>query len=404
MILAATDPQQLLDASRDVSFAFLSILFEGAPYILVGTLLSGFIDAFLPAKLLDKMLPKNKIFATLAAGFLGLIFPVCECAVVPVVRRLVQKGLPLSCALAYLLSAPIVNPIVIVSTLTAFKEFQHQGHAAAYQETLAARTADGQAAGLGDHAAALQNALSQTGMTFARLSLGYVVAVLIGLVLLRKKPEDVLAPSVVAGIAGGGGGGGHVHTPPDGVDAKLTHAMRTTMRDFLDTAMYFAIGVTITSVFNTQVDQTRIEAVSTNEFLAIPSMMGLAFILALCSTSDAFIAAPMAMPDSGLPSAAKLAFLVFGPMLDVKLVFMYASIFRRKFLIGLCIALFLMVALLSKPWARIFFPEALTKKNATATQTVTPPSPAPAPAPAAPATTPPAPASPVPAPSPSPKP
>jgi uncharacterized membrane protein YraQ (UPF0718 family) len=387
MILAASDPQQLLDASRDVSFAFLSILFEGAPYILVGTLLSGFIDAFLPAKLLDRMLPKNKILSTLAAGFLGLIFPVCECAVVPVVRRLVQKGLPLSCALAYLLSAPIVNPIVIVSTLTAFKEFQHQGHAAAYQETLAARTADGQTAGLGDHAAALQNALSQTGMTFARLSLGYVVAVLIGLVLIRKKPEDVLQPSVVAGIAGSGGGG-HVHTPPAGVDAKLTHAMRTTMRDFLDTAMYFAIGVAITSVFNTQVDQTRIEAVSTNEFLAIPSMMGLAFILALCSTSDAFIAAPMAMPDSGLPSAAKLAFLVFGPMLDVKLVFMYASIFRRKFLIGLCIALFLMVALLSKPWARIFFPEALTKKSAIPAQTVTPPSPAPAapaPAPSSPA-------------------
>jgi uncharacterized membrane protein YraQ (UPF0718 family) len=82
----------------------------------------------------------------------------------------------------------------------------------------------------------------------------------------------------------------------------------------------------------------------------------------------------MAMPESGLPSAAKLAFLVFGPMLDVKLVFMYASIFRRKFLIGLSVALFLLVALLSKPWERIFFPEELiTKKKADTVQTVTPP-------------------------------
>src|SRR5215212_6319876 len=125
MILAALpDPSH---PQGDILFNFLSIVFEGAPYILVGTLLSGFIDAFLPAKLLERLLPKNRVLSTFAAGFLGLIFPVCECAVVPVVRRLVQKGLPLSCALTYLLSAPIINPIVIVSTLTAFKEFQRAG-------------------------------------------------------------------------------------------------------------------------------------------------------------------------------------------------------------------------------------------------------------------------------------
>ncbi|OAI57814.1 hypothetical protein AYO49_01745 [Verrucomicrobiaceae bacterium SCGC AG-212-N21] len=322
--------------------AFLSILFEGAPYILVGTLLSGFIDAFLPAKLLERMLPKSKVLSTLAAGFLGLIFPVCECAVVPVVRRLVQKGLPLSCALTYLLSAPIINPIVVLSTLTAFKEFQKVD-------------------GVWD--------IGDAGMTLARLSLGYVVAVVVGMFVINRRPSDVLVPNVVAGIADLSEGGAEPKRP---FDAKLTHAMRTAMRDFLDTAMYFAIGVMITSVFNTQVDQTRIDAVAAHEYFAIPSMMGLAFVLALCSTSDAFIAAPMAMPDSGFASAAKLAFLVFGPMLDVKLVFMYASIFRRKFMVGLCIALFLLVALLSKPWALIFFEDKKPADNKPAVQAVTP--------------------------------
>ncbi|MDI1312346.1 permease, partial [Prosthecobacter sp.] len=108
----------------DILMAFLSIVFEGAPYILIGTVFSGIIDAFLPAKLLDRVLPKSKVLATLIAGFLGLIFPVCECAVVPVIRRLVQKGLPLSCAVTYMLAAPIMNPIVALSTMTAFKEFQ----------------------------------------------------------------------------------------------------------------------------------------------------------------------------------------------------------------------------------------------------------------------------------------
>lgn len=345
MILAALpEPSR----SGDILMAFLSILFEGAPYILVGTLLSGFIDAFLPAKLLDRMLPKNKILSTFAAGFLGLIFPVCECAVVPVVRRLVQKGLPLSCALTYLLSAPIINPIVILSTMTAFKEFQKV-------DSLAT--------------------IGEAGMTLARISLGYVVAVIIGLVLIKRKPADVLTPSVVAGIDRAAAGG---HEAPVGFDGKLTHAMRTAMRDFLDTAMYFAIGVMITSVFNTQVDQSRIDAVAAHEYFAIPSMMGLAFVLALCSTSDAFIAAPMAMPDSGLGSAAKLAFLVFGPMLDVKLVFMYASVFRRKFMIWLCVALFVIVALLSKPWALIFFDGKKNDSSKSAVESVTAPAPAPA--------------------------
>ncbi|WP_038158609.1 permease [Verrucomicrobium sp. BvORR106] len=304
-------------ATGDILKAFLSILFEGAPYILVGTLLSGLIDAFLPAKLLERVLPKNRVLSTLAAGFLGLVFPVCECAVVPVVRRLVQKGLPISCGITYLLSAPIINPIVIASTLTAFKEFQMGG-----------------VFGIGN-----------ATMTLSRITLGYAVAVIVGLVLIRKKPEDVLVDSVVRGI---GKGAAAANGAPQSFDAKLTHAMRTAMRDFLDTAMYFTIGVIITAAFNTQVDQSRITAVAGNELFAVPTLMGLAFALALCSTSDAFIAAPM---DS-FSNAAKLAFLVFGPMLDVKLVFMYSSVFRRKFMVGLCVAIFLLVALLCEPWAK----------------------------------------------------
>jgi len=326
--------------SGDILMAFLSILFEGAPYILVGTILSGFIDAFLPAKALERILPKNKILATFAAGFLGLIFPVCECAVVPVVRRLVQKGLPISCAMTYLLSAPIINPIVIISTLTAFKEFQKVG---SWDE------------------------VGNASMTMARISLGYVIAVIVGLFLLKKKPADILHQSIADSVQGSGKEG-HVHAGPVGFDAKLTHAMRTAMRDFLDTAMYFAIGVMITSVFNTQVDQSRIEAVAGNEFFAVPSLMGLSFVLALCSTSDAFIVAPM---DS-FSSAAKLAFLVFGPMLDVKLIFMYSSVFRRKFLVKLSIALFFLIALLCEPWSKIWFKNAANETSPVGVENVVP--------------------------------
>jgi uncharacterized membrane protein YraQ (UPF0718 family) len=294
--------------------AFLSILFEGAPYILIGTILSGLIDAFLPSKLLERALPKNKVLATFAAGFLGLIFPVCECAIVPVIRRLVQKGLPISCAFTYMLAAPIMNPVVAISTATAFQNMP---------------------TGYG--------ILGSFGMTVARLSLGYIVSVLVGLLVLRYKASDLLQPTVLAG------GAGHVHEQATSFDGKLVHAMRTAMRDFLDTAMYFTIGVAITSVFNTHVNQAILATVAGNDFLATPSIMSLAIVLSLCSTSDAFIAAPMAVFSSG----AKLAFLVFGPMMDIKLMFMYSAVFKRRVVIAMLIGLFVVIGLFSGPWARL---------------------------------------------------
>ncbi|MBK8092044.1 MAG: permease [Verrucomicrobiaceae bacterium] len=319
LILAALpDPSPL----GDVLVAFLSIVFEGAPYILFGTLLSGFIDAFLPPRLLERVLPKSRVLSTIMAGFLGLVFPVCECAIVPVIRRLVQKGLPVSCAVTYMLSAPIVNPIVAISTMTAFKEFQGLSIATAGNAT----------------------------MTIARLSLGWLVAVIVGLVIIRFKPSQILRDHVAAQIDAGSAEAatGHaVATAP--FNTRLVQAMRTAMRDFLDTAMYFAIGVVITSVFNTRIDQSILASVAGNEWLALPSIMGIAMVLSLCSTSDAFIAAPMA----SFSMAAKLAFLVFGPMMDIKLLFMYSGVFKRKVVIGLLIGLFFLIGALSVPWMNL---------------------------------------------------
>ena len=323
----------------DVLMAFLSIVFEGAPYILLGTLISGLIDAFLPPKLLERVLPKNKGLATIMAGLLGLVFPVCECAIVPVIRRLVQKGLPLGCAVTYMLAAPIVNPVVLVSTLTAFKEFQGLDMIA----TAA-------------HPNGILGAIADTApMSVSRMLVGYIVAVLVGLVVMRFKPAQVLKETIVESIEKGA-------LPVEGpvktisFDSKLVHAMRTAMRDFLDTGMYFAIGVMITSVFNTQVNQAILDRVAANEFIALPSIMMLAMVLSLCSTSDAFIAAPMA----SFSFAAKLAFLVFGPMMDIKLLFMYFSVFKRRVVVALFLGLLIIIGLLVEPWSAMI--EYLAKK------------------------------------------
>ncbi len=106
---------------QDFSYSFLSILFEGIPFLLLGSLVSGLIDAFVPSETLAKILPKNSALAICLSGLLGGIFPMCECGSVIVVRRFIKKGLPVSAAVTYMLASPIVNPIVALSTYTAFR-------------------------------------------------------------------------------------------------------------------------------------------------------------------------------------------------------------------------------------------------------------------------------------------
>ncbi len=346
----------------DFSISFLSILFEGVPFMFIGTLIAGVVDAFVPARLMERMLPRNMALGVAVSGVLGVIFPMCECGVVPVIRRMVLKGMPVSCGLTYLLAAPIVNPIVAVSTYAAFRG---------------------------------QNPL---GVTSLRLALGYTVACLVGLVIERIPIGKVLNREMMRmraargiglkvaepelALAGVGHGHSHehehehVHTEAcshkghehahdheehshehgeaccdhghehhhhhdhgPSFGAKLVAAFRCAGYDFLEVGMYLIIGAALTSVFNTAVNQGVVAPMASNTVWATGSMMLLAMALSLCSTSDAFIAANFI----AFPLASKLAFMVLGPMMDLKLLFMYGMVFRRRFTLSLAVALFAIV-------------------------------------------------------------
>ncbi|MGD7652083.1 MAG: permease [Verrucomicrobiales bacterium] len=323
------------EAQQDFALAFLSILFEGAPFIFLGTLASGFIDVYLPSGTMDRFLPKNRNASIFVAGLLGAVFPVCECAVVPVIRRLVGKGLPVSCALTYMLAAPIVNPITALSTWKAF-----QG----------------------------QDAFAMVG---SRLLLGYALAVAVGLIaarlpitaILRKKLADSLESSGKPAEQQPGHdhhcgcdhdhhhnhdektccGHDHSHSPTGG--EKLVAAFRSAMKDFVDVAVYFSIGVSITALFNTGIAPGAewLDSLAGSPTGAPAALMILAFVLSLCSTSDAFIAATL----DKFSWAAKLAFLTYGPMVDVKLIFLYQTVLRKRFIIMLATGLFLATGVVS---------------------------------------------------------
>jgi uncharacterized membrane protein YraQ (UPF0718 family) len=323
------------DPRQDFALAFLSILFEGVPFILLGTLISGFIDVYLPAGMLDRFLPRNRYRAVLTAGLLGAVFPVCECAVVPVIRRLMNKGLPVSCGLTYMLAAPIVNPITALSTWKAF-----QG----------------------------QDAVM---MTSSRMLLGYLIAVAVGFLVMRLPLSSILKPKLLEGMDREQGEEavkhkdhnadhhhghhhdhhegccGHHHHPEPIVDSggKLVAAFRSAMKDFVDVGVYFSVGVMITALFNTGIapGAAWLDGLAQNPLAAPAALMGLAFVLSLCSTSDAFIAATLARFSWG----AKLAFLTFGPMMDIKLLFLYQSVLKKSFIIKLALGLFIAIGAIS---------------------------------------------------------
>jgi uncharacterized protein len=334
-LLAAMSP----DSQQDFALAFLSILFEGAPFILLGTLVSGFIDIYLPAGTMDRFLPRNRNLSVVVAGLLGAVFPVCECAVVPVIRRLVKKGLPVSCALTYMLAAPIVNPITALST---WKAFQGQGAAM---------------------------------MTSSRLLLGFCIAVAVGLIVARLPLTAVLKEKLVKSLDEPERKPGHTphdhapgescshlcagHHAEDGshsheeADNRLVAAFRAAMKDFVDVGVYFAIGVSITALFNTGIapGAAWLDMLAGSLAGAPAALMLLAFVLSLCSTSDAFIAATLDKFSWG----AKLAFLTFGPMMDVKLIFLYQTVLRKRFIAALALGLFLAIGGITVFWQHLLF-------------------------------------------------
>lgn len=281
------------------------MLFEGLPFILAGSLISGAMDAWLPGSLMERMLPRRTGLAIMVSGLLGLIFPVCECAIVPVIARLVRKGLPVGCAMSYMLASPIVNPITALSTWAAFQS-RDPGM-----------------------------------MTFARLGVGYVIAVVAGMVLSRIPVTSLLRGNVLADVsrvAEKAKAAPAPRTPGEGI----LRMMRAAQRDFLDVALYFIIGVSIAALLQTQMLykpdlQGGIQSLAGNYWLAAPVLMVVAFVLSLCSTTDAFVIAQ----DSIFPATAKLAFLTFGPMLDLKLVLLYATVLKPRVVFWLGIALFL---------------------------------------------------------------
>ena len=255
-------------AVTTASTIFISIVVQALPFLILGVLLSGAIIAFVPRALWQRILPKNPVLAVPVAGCAGLVLPGCECASVPIGGALIKSGVRPAAALTFLLAAPAINPVVLASTWVAFP--------------------------------------GQPEMVLARLVASLAVSIAMGWLWLRFGKAEWLRPLMRE----------HLHG-----------ATRFNTHDFLHAGGFLVIGAGVAAILDAVVPVSVMDAIADNPLLAILALALLAVVLCVCSEADAFIAASFTQ----FSPTAMLAFMVVGPMVDLKLVGMQVGIFGRRF-------------------------------------------------------------------------
>ena len=288
-VLRAYLPTLLWQRMQAFVTIFLGIFIEAAPFLVAGALVSGLIAEFVSPDLLQRFSPRHPLSAAIAGGVLGLTFPVCECGVVPVTRRLYRKGLPLSTGIAFLLAAPVINPVVIASTYAAY---------------------------------------GWSYIFWWRMAAAFAIAVLIGVLFHWARPESVLrAEEQEAGHCACRLLDAEDRAPALSRSRRLWRALTVAGDEFLEMTHYLVVGCLLAAAMQVIVPQSVLLAWGQGPVLSVLALMALAFVLSVCSTVDAFIS--LAFINTFSPGAV-LAFLVFGPMVDIKSLLLFRQVFSRR--------------------------------------------------------------------------
>ena len=285
------------------AWSYLGIVVEALPFLLIGAVISSTIQMYLSENTIKKILPKQSFKTYIIAGLCGIFIPVCECAIVPITRSLMKKGVPIGIGTTFMLAVPIINPIVIASTYYAFE---------------------------GD-----------ITMVLIRIVGGFIAAVLIGAIIGRIFKKDRIE-NLGKDITSGEGCdcctiNNNYYTT---FSSKLKNLVVNASNEFLNISMYFIFGALLSSIFVVFIGDNLFKDFSVGNIFGIIIMMTLAFLLSLCSEADAFIARGFT-ENFGLP--AVIAFLIFGPMLDLKNTVLALGYFKKKFVLKLMMVTILVI-------------------------------------------------------------
>ncbi|MEA5462789.1 permease [Leptothoe sp. PORK10 BA2] len=299
---------------------FFSLLVEAIPFLLIGVAFSSLLLFFVNERALIKFLPKTPLLGALAGSLMGVFFPVCECGNVPVARRLILQGAPTSVSIGFLLAAPTVNPVVFWATWIAFRDqpemvflrvgftlliavtiawvFSHQRDMRPLLQASVAR----QMPKLHPPVAPV-NPLLRSG-TFLIQADGTTL-----------KLDDPAAQSLLAS------------TPSQPMAIKLQLAIDNMVQELKELGAVLVMGSAIAAFVQVAAPREWILALGQNFVTSILAMMLLAAVVSICSTVDAFFALSFA---STFTTGSQLAFLVFGPMIDLKNIGLLLTVFKPR--------------------------------------------------------------------------
>ncbi|MDQ0600138.1 uncharacterized membrane protein YraQ (UPF0718 family) [Streptomyces canus] len=269
---------------------FVAVVVQALPFLVLGVMLSAAIAVFVPASFFARALPKRPALAVPVAGVAGAVLPGCECASVPVAGALVRRGVAPAAALAFLLSAPAINPIVLTATAVAFP--------------------------------------NNPEMVLARFVASLFVACAMGWLWLRLGRTDWLRPPARASYEG---------------QSKGAAFWGSVRHDVMHAGGFLVVGAMAAATLKAVVPEAWLRAAAGNPFVSVLALAVLAVLLSICSEADAFVAASL----SQFSLTARLAFLVVGPMIDLKLFAMQAGTFGRGFALRFAPATFVLAVLVS---------------------------------------------------------
>lgn len=287
---------------KNIATIFMSIFFESLPFLLLGSLISAIIETFVSNERMAKLIPKNKFLGSIVGVLLGFFLPACDCAVIPVSKRLLKKKVPINVAISFMLASPIINPVVMLSTYYAFYK-------------------------------------TDPKIFWYRLLFGIVVALVIGTIMgIIFKDQDVTTNNSDKECA-------CEHCDHDHEkENKFVSIVKHTALDLFDVVKYLMLGALITSLIQVIVPRSVITTFNNNNILSIIVLMVFAYLISLCSTSDSFVGKSLL---SSFTESSIVAYLLLGPMIDIKNTMVLLGNYKKKFVVTLISLIFIIIFIIS---------------------------------------------------------
>lgn len=286
---------------KNIAIIFLSIFFEALPFLLLGSIISSIIEKYVSNEKIASIIPKNPILGSLFGIFLGFFLPACDCAVIPITKRLIKKKVPINVAVSFMLASPIINPVVLLSTYYAFYS-------------------------------------TNPKIFWARFILGILVAVVVSSILGLIFKDDFVVKNSIEEIEEECSCCHHHH------ENAFLEIVNHTMSDLFDVLKYMIFGALIASFVQVYMPRSVITVFNSNNYLSIVVLMLFAYLLSLCSTSDSFIGKSLI---NSFTKSSVVAYLLLGPMIDVKNTIVLVGNFKKKFALYLIVLIFAVVFIIS---------------------------------------------------------